>query len=59
MVPYFSNIDCKEQALNQYERALHIDSSNQQYLEQLTQLTTELGLNKKADHFRKMHRELV
>jgi tetratricopeptide (TPR) repeat protein len=59
VVSCFSNIDCKEEALDQYERALHIDSSNKQYLKQLTQLTTEMGSNEKADHYRKMHRELI
>jgi intraflagellar transport protein 88 len=55
----YKSMDSKQEALDVYERVLQMDSSNKQCLEQLVKLTTEMGLTAKADHYQKMHAEVV
>jgi intraflagellar transport protein 88 len=55
----YRGMDCKQEALDVYEKVIQMDSSNKQCLEQLINLTTEMGLSAKADHYQKMHAELV
>jgi intraflagellar transport protein 88 len=55
----YRSMDCKQEALDVYERVIQMDSSNIACLQQLVKLTTEMGLSAKADHYQKIHAEMV
>lgn len=55
----YRNMECKQEALEVYERVIQMDSMNKQCLEHLIKLTTEMGLTAKADHYQRMFAELV
>lgn len=55
----YRNMDCKQEALEVYERVIQMDSSNKQCLEHLIKLTTEMGLTAKADHYQHQLADLI
>jgi intraflagellar transport protein 88 len=52
-------MDCKQEALEVYENVIQMDPVNQQCLEHLIKLATEIGLSAKADQYQAMLRDLV
>jgi intraflagellar transport protein 88 len=54
----YRSMDCKQEALEIYERILEMDGMNQQCLEHLVKLTSEMGLSAKADHYQSLLTEL-
>jgi intraflagellar transport protein 88 len=55
----YRSMDCKQEALDVYEKVLQLDPSCKQCLEHLIKLTTEMGLSSKADHYQKVLAELI
>ncbi|OHT17654.1 TPR Domain containing protein [Tritrichomonas foetus] len=50
----YRSMDCKQEALDVYERVIQMDPMNKQCLEHLIKLTTEMGLNAKADYYQRL-----
>ncbi|KAK8860347.1 Intraflagellar transport protein 88 [Tritrichomonas musculus] len=55
----YRSMDCKNEALEVYEKVIQMDPMNKQCLEHLIKLTTEMGLTAKADHYQQMHQDIV
>ena len=54
----YRNMDCKQEALEVYERVIQQDSMNKQCLEHLVKLTAEMGLTAKSDQYQMMLQEV-
>lgn len=52
-------MDCKPEALEVYERVIHMDPMNRQCLEHLVKITSEMGLTAKADQYQYMLRDVM
>ncbi|OHT16203.1 TPR Domain containing protein [Tritrichomonas foetus] len=55
----YRSMDCKQEALDVYERVIQMDPMNKQCLEHLIKLTTEMGITAKADYYQQLHAELL
>ncbi|OHT11609.1 TPR Domain containing protein [Tritrichomonas foetus] len=55
----YRSMDCKQEALEVYERVIQMDPMNKQCLEHLVKLTTEMGISAKADYYQQMLADLM
>ncbi|KAH0794603.1 TPR Domain containing protein [Histomonas meleagridis] len=55
----YRNMDCKQEALEMYEKVIDMDPMNRQCLEHLIKLTNEMGLTQKSDHYQAMLAEYI